>query len=1053
MLQCALSPLAWRRFICAALLASACGAPAATPAADLPLPARAHWRASSSAAEAPATAGAHAIDGDKGTRWGGAFTGEQWLQVDLGAAADVAGALIHWDSQNGHRHSDFAASYRILTSRDGHDWQTVFETNAGQGDLDYVFFPAVRARYMRLVCQPLSADWGIALFELEPLAAAAAPRLEGLTTHADPADLWAGSRAPQALSAANTLTITLPRALSTIGLEVEWAAGVQQAQLEGRAGDGAWQVLAHDKARATNHSLLSAGKALTASALRLSVQAQASAQVQIRRLRLLPPDRLKTPMRRYEVVAAREHRALFPLNLRNQQVYWTSVGIAGAPQKSIFDEFGNFEAWKGAPMLQPLWRDSKATLHAAHSGSVKQSLREGWLPMPSAEWAPEPELSLRSEAFAIEQSGQPVTLLRHRLQNNSQRRVQGELLLMLRPSQVNPPWQYGGHAPIRDVTIEGAANDTVVRVNGRSLLRSLSPVEARGAASFGAHGEGELTNAAVSGALPTSLTAHDDDGLAAAYLRYTVSLEPGQTRDVVLAFPLGRKKVDLLAGDFPEPPALDIPALTGAQADPNARFDALAELVAKNWRERTGQARIELPDHDLVNMLRAQIAYILINQTGPAIQPGPRNYNRSFIRDGSMTAAVLMRVGLPAPAREYLKWFAEHAVHENGLVSPILGEDGSVDRGFGSDLEYDSQGELISLVADVARLDGGAQSVREYLPKVRAALHFIEELRARTLVPGYLQEREAPERFRGILAPSISHEGYSVPTHSYWDDYWALKGLRDGAWLAAELGDSELDQYAQAQYSALHASVAASIRATMAWKQIAFVPSSADLGDPDATGTSIALDPCGVTDLLPAQAVQFTFDEYLKKVRTRKVSTDVWDFTPYELRNVLSFVRLDRPADGYEVLTELLRYRRPLAWQMFAEVVHSRLRNPGYFGDMPHTWIGTELVRAVVGMLMHESDATLELLPAAPRAWLTGDGLRVSKLRTAYGLLSMTARQEGARLRMTLGQGIATNVKLHVKWPTRQKPVRVSVDGRSRTDQTEDGITLERPFRELVAEW
>jgi hypothetical protein len=392
-------------------------------------------------------------------------------------------------------------------------------------------------------------------------------------------------------------------------------------------------------------------------------------------------------------------------------------------------------------------------------------------------------------------------------------------------------------------------------------------------------------------------------------------------------------------------------------------------------------------------------------------------------------------------------------VHENGLVSPILSEDGSVDRGFGSDLEYDSQGEFVSLVADVARLDGGVQTVREYLPKLRLALHFIEQLRNRTLVQGYQHEHEAPERFRGLIAPSISHEGYSVPTHSYWDDFWALKGLHDGAWLAAALGDAELDTWSRAQYAALRESVAASIRATMAWKRVAYVPSSADLGDLDATGTSIAFDPCGQGDLLPEAAVKFTFDNYLQTVRKRAVPGSTWDFTPYELRNVLTFVRLNRPADAHELLGELLRYRRPLAWQMFAEVVHSRLRHPGYFGDMPHTWVGTEFVRAVLGTLMHDGDAALELLPGTPPAWVAGDGLNVSALRTAYGPLTMTARQEAGRLRIVLGPGLVPHIAVKVSWPSRQKPKRVWVDGQPRTNQTPDGILIERPFQELVAQW
>src|SRR4051794_22756976 len=49
----------------------------------------------------------------------------------------------------------------------------------GRGELDYVFFPVVQARYLRLASVPLSPDWGVSLFEFEPLAAA--PRVEGLT--------------------------------------------------------------------------------------------------------------------------------------------------------------------------------------------------------------------------------------------------------------------------------------------------------------------------------------------------------------------------------------------------------------------------------------------------------------------------------------------------------------------------------------------------------------------------------------------------------------------------------------------------------------------------------------------------------------------------------------------------------------------------------------------------------------------------------------------------------------------------------------------------------
>jgi hypothetical protein len=343
--------------------------------------------------------------------------------------------------------------------------------------------------------------------------------------------------------------------------------------------------------------------------------------------------------------------------------------------------------------------------------------------------------------------------------------------------------------------------------------------------------------------------------------------------------------------------------------------------------------------------------------------------------------------------------------------------------------------------------------VREYQPQVRLALQFLQQLRQRTLVPGYMDASEAPQRFRGLIAPSISHEGYSSPTHSYWDDYWALKGWHDGAWLAQQWGDPELARWALAQYAELRASLAASIRLTMQWKGIDYIPASADLGDGDPSSVSIGLDPCGQQDLLPADALQHTFARYLAEVRKRASPDALYAYTPYEFRNVLTFVHLDRPVEAEELLGRLLAGRRPAAWQVLAEVVRSQVRHPYYLGDMPHTWVGAEYVRAVFGMLMHEEEARLDLLPGVPPAWVAGDGLRISDLPTAFGTLSMSARDEGAALRVRLLPGLRPDTPVTLAWPSRQRPVAVTVDGQAASDYDAQGIRLERPFQELVARW
>ncbi|PZS68916.1 hypothetical protein A7X76_13060 [Stenotrophomonas maltophilia] len=1027
------SAISWRSAIALLLAALASSAQAQT------LPPRSQWQASSSSQQVPAMAIGHLIDGDPKTVTGGAFSPGHWFQIDLGAPTLLAGARLTWDVSN-------PEGYSLQTSLDGTQWQTAYTMADSLGDVETLYFAPRQARYLRLASPQRTSDWGVSIFEMEPLDSTLSARISGIDA-AQAAALWQGGGTvpmPAGTNGSHALEITLPQAQSTAGLVVDWADGNRgPARLQVQDAQGRWQDLAHD-AQAASHrqSWLAANAAQAVRAFRLSVDGSAP---KVARLRLLGPKAVMTPMKQYQIVASGAQRALSPASLQMQQTYWTAVGVHGGRQKSIFDEYGNLEAFKGAPLVQPIWRSANASTAGAAGQNVQHALRDGWKPMPSATWSPQPGLELRSEVFAIERGGQPVTFLRHRLHNTGSARIDGTLSLVVRPMQMNPPWQNGGLSPIRDVAIDGQA----VRINGRTLLQSLTPVTASGAAPFGREGATEITANVAADQLPSTQQAHDDEGLASAALNYHVSLAPGASDAIVVAFPLGTAAADS-KGALPEAPALDLATLP---RDANTAFDSLATQASADWQARLGQVGLRLPDPSLVDMLRAQAAYMLINQTGPAMQPGPRNYNRSFIRDGMATSAVLLRMGEARVARDYLAWYSEHGVHANGLVSPILNDDGSVNTGFGSDIEYDSQGQYVALVADVARLDGGPESVRAYLPKVKAALQFLQELRERTLVPGYKADQPAPERFAGILAPSISHEGYPSPTHSYWDDYWGLKGWHDGAWLAEALGDHETAAWAREQYKLLYDALHASIRATMAWKGIDFIPSSADLGDGDPTGVSIALDPTGAQSVLPAEALRTTFARYLEDVRKRRQPDALYAYTPYEIRNVLSHVHLGQPQVADELLQGLLHDRRPLEWQVLAEVVHSRLRFPRYLGDMPHTWIGAEYGRTLFGMLMREDDDALSLLPGTPPSWVAGDGLAVERLPTAYGTLQMQARQRDGTLTVTLGKGLRSGTAVKVWWPARTMPKTVRVDGHSVSDFDAEGVRLAKPFKTLEARW
>ncbi len=1014
------------------------------------LPPRTEWRASSSSSQLANQPVAHLIDGDLETRTGASFSAGHWVQVDLGRASPVAGAHITWDSAN-------PQGFLIRTSLDGKAWDTAYRVDDSLGGVETLFFAPRSARYVRMESLPVTADWGINVFEFEPLGTKDAPRVSGLARAADRDAVWQQGEGAKPFAAGTgeaVLAVEFPRTWQAAGVLVDWAGPRGAATLEVRDAEGRWNAIAIDPfAAQSDSSWLAARAPVAMHGMRLRVARAQGGAPSIKRMRLLGPAQVMTPMKRYQVVASRGDRALFPASLHMQQTYWTSVGIPAGRQKSIFDEYGNLEAFKGAPLVQAIWRDAGGGVAAADGRAPQQTLREGWMPMPSVRWTAQPGVEVSSEAFAVEQGGQPVTLLRHRVRNAGNAPVRGALALVVRPMQMNPPWQNGGVSKIESIAVEGDAAATALRVNGRTLLRSLTPVDARGAAPFGEHGETEITRAVASGTLPDTVAARDADGLAAAALRYEVDLAPGAYRDVVVAFPLGTQRADAKTGVVPDAPALDAAALLAGARDAGSAFDAIGERVAAQWQARFANVGLSLPDRRLVDMLRAQGAYMLINQSGNAMQPGPRNYNRAFIRDGAATAAVLLRMGQKQVAREFLQWYSEHAVRDNGLVSPILNEDGSNWTGYGSDIEHDSQGQYIGLVADVARLDGGPESVRQYLPQVKRAMRYLQELRERTLVAGYMADQPAPERFRGILAPSISHEGYATPAHSYWDNFFALQGWRDGAWLAESLGDEATARWAREQDALLRASLSASILATMRWKGEDRVPADADIGSSDPTSVSIALDPTGARGVLPPDALARTYARYIAEVREREKPGALYAYTPYELRNVLTYVHLDQPDVANELLAAVASQARPAPWHVFAEVIHSRVRFPRYLGDMPHTWIGAEYARALYGMVMNESGDTLTLLPGVPPAWLEGEGIATQALPTAFGPLGMRARHAASALTVTLDETLRADTRMRVFWPSRTRPREVRVDGRAVTDFDARSIALAAPFRALEARW
>jgi len=376
--------------------------------------------------------------------------------------------------------------------------------------------------------------------------------------------------------------------------------------------------------------------------------------------------------------------------------------------------------------------------------------------------------------------------------------------------------------------------------------------------------------------------------------------------------------------------------------------------------------------------------------------------------------------------REYVDWYAPYQF-DDGMVPCCVDE-----RGSDPVPENDSHGELIFSIAELYRHDGDKVALGRMWPHVLGAFEYMERLR--------LSERTEANRrrnpaFHGLMPASISHEGYSAkPMHSYWDDFWALRGYKDAVEIAQALGKDDDARRMAASRDQFRDDLYASIQAATQAHGIDFIPGAAELGDFDATSTTIALAPGGEQGRLPDALLRNTFERYWREFRQREDGQREWkDYTPYEWRNVSAFVRLGWRERAWQAVRFFMDDRAPRAWNQWAEVVSRTPRKPFFVGDLPHAWVASDFVRSALDMFAYarDADASIVLAAGLPVDWFEGEGVAIHGLRTQQGALGYSLRRQDGVLRLDVdaGTGIPSG-GLVLPWPYPGKPGVATVNGK-----------------------
>lgn len=693
-----------------------------------------------------------------------------------------------------------------------------------------------------------------------------------------------------------------------------------------------------------------------------------SSDVTLRSIRIRDVDFSSSRSAMIRAIAAELPRGRFPRWSLGEQSFWTVIGADAHRREGLINEEGQVETDKSSFSIEPfLLADNRLLTWA--DATATHSLAESSLPIPGVHLNYDTaRVTLDITAFAPGDASASHLETRYRVTNTAGQKRTITLFVAARPFQVLPPWQdlniSGGVASLRTIRADG--HDLILNDDQR-LAADRTPA-GLGVNTFA---RGDITRFLESGSLPRTRKLADDAGLASAALSFPLDLAPGESAEVRIA--------TTFKGD------LNRPAFNPASLTDTTTY----------WRSTLDSVRYQLPPSAQrhLDAYRSTLAYILINRDGPSIQPGSRTYERTWIRDGSLTSTALLYAGRADAARDLINWYADFQ-YDNGKIPCVVDT-----RGPDPVPEHDSHGQYIYAVATYDRFQHDDKFLTKHWKHVRAAVNYIESLRNQRMTDTYTTGPATERAKFGLMPESISHEGYSAkPMHSHWDNFFTLRGLIDAVYIAERLGHSEEALlYAQLRDS-FATCLTNSLKLSIEDKSLGFIPGCVELGDFDPTSTSSGIFPGHLEAFIPEQQLRNTFNLYWNWFEERRLNQRSWyDYTPYEIRNATSFLFLGQPQRAHTLLNYFLDNRVPQSWNAWPEITYREARLARFAGDIPHTWVGSDYIKGFRHLFAYEKDDTLIVGAGLPRQWMVeAKGAQVSALPTTFGVCDISYTGDAA---------------------------------------------------------
>lgn len=405
--------------------------------------------------------------------------------------------------------------------------------------------------------------------------------------------------------------------------------------------------------------------------------------------------------------------------------------------------------------------------------------------------------------------------------------------------------------------------------------------------------------------------------------------------------------------------------------------DSTIELVKEYWQNILSQgSSYTLPDKKISSLVKNSLTTCLQFIDDDTVTPGPAIYHQFWFRDAVFQLNILDKLGFTHLTKNVIQKFFSYQKGDGYFRSQ---------KG-----EWDSNGQVLWLIAQHALLSNDLSIIREKYSLLYKAIKWIDKNRL-------IGKKDISENYFGLLPKGLSAEHLGLADNYYWDNFWAIAGVKSFILICDLLGESNKKKFAEKLLNEYEKTLNESIYSSIKSNQYSVLPSAPSKTlDSGMIGSLIAVYPLQILDWDRepfTNSLNYVYKNYFNE---NLFFQDIIHSggNPYiTLQIAHSYLLHGRPDLFNKIFNDAVSYASQTL--NFPEAIHP-LTGGGVIGDGHHGWAAAEVLSSIRDLFVYEKNyysiksIELILLSGISKQWfLTNQELSIKNVKILSGSVSL----------------------------------------------------------------